>query len=94
MLQIYATGEGQTNPGGVDGLIAGSVLAKPLLNVTAMVGTVPATVQYAGSAPGIVEGVLQVNVTIPQNATTGAAVPLVIFVGGVASQNTITVAIK
>jgi uncharacterized protein (TIGR03437 family) len=94
IISVYATGEGQTDPGGADGLIAsGSTLPKPLLNVTATVGGVPASVQYAGAAPTLVAGVLQVNVTIPDSALSGNAV-LVIQVGTKSSQAGVTVAIQ
>ncbi len=74
VIAIYMTGEGQTNPQGVDGAIipaVASALKKPLLPVTATVGGVDAVVQYAGSAPGLVSGVMQVNVTIPANFAHG-----------------------
>jgi uncharacterized protein (TIGR03437 family) len=38
-------------------------------------------------------GVYQVNILIPANAPTGNAVPIVLNIGGVAS-NTVTVAIQ
>ena len=38
VLVLYATGEGQTNPAGVDGKIATDVLPKPLLPVSVSVG--------------------------------------------------------
>lgn len=94
VLQVYATGEGQTSPAGIDGQLGGATQAHPVLPVTATVGGLPAVVQYAGSAVGLVAGVIQVNVQIPANAPTGSAVPLVISVGGVASQSVITVAVK
>jgi len=51
-------------------------------------------VQYAGSAPGSFYGVMQVNLQIPANASTGAAVPIVVNVGGVNSQQNVTIAIQ
>jgi len=47
---------------------------------------------FAGLAPGFV-GMYQVNVQIPEGASTGNAVPLAISVGGVMS-NTVTIAIR
>jgi uncharacterized protein (TIGR03437 family) len=41
-----------------------------------------------------VTGVLQVNITIPENAPTGDAVPLVVTVGGAESQPGVTIAIR
>jgi uncharacterized protein (TIGR03437 family) len=78
------TGEGQTTPGGVNGAIAPVNVPvpwkQPPLKATATVGSspaLPAVVQYYGSAPGLVSGVMQVNVQIPATAPTGA-LPIVI----------------
>ncbi len=90
VIAIYMTGEGQTNPQGVDGAIippVASALKKPLLPVTVTIGGVDVGVPlYAGSAPGLVSGVMQVNVTIPANAPTGT-VPVVVTVGTAKSQS-------
>lgn len=93
-VSIYATGEGQTNPPGIDGLIAGPALPKPLLNVTAQVDGLPADVSYYGAAPGLASGVLQVNVKIPLGVRRGIPVPIQITVGAASSQAGVTVAIK
>ena len=93
-IVIFATGEGQTNPGGITGTITGTTLKFPLGTVTVTIGGVPATVAYAGSAPGLVSGVLQVNAVIPARAPSGASVPIVVTVGGIASQSTATIAIQ
>ena len=47
-----------------------------------------------GSAPGIVYGVMQVNVEIPSNAPSGASVPIQIFVGSTPTQSEVTVAVQ
>jgi uncharacterized protein (TIGR03437 family) len=68
----------------------------PLRNTTTTplvtVGGVSATVQFSGFAPYMI-GVYQVNILIPANAPAGNAVPIVLNIGGVAS-NTVTVAIQ
>jgi uncharacterized protein (TIGR03437 family) len=94
VLQIFATGFGQTNPAGVDGQIAGADIASPVQKVTATVGGLDAAVQYVGSSNGLVAGVTQVNVAIPAKVQVGNAVPVVLNVGGIASASAITVAIK
>jgi len=91
---IYATGEGQTNPAGVTGSVAGTTLKNPQGTVSVTVGGQPATVAYAGSAPGLVSGVLQLNVVVPAGAPSGANVPVVVTVGGVSSQQNATVAVQ
>jgi uncharacterized protein (TIGR03437 family) len=94
LISIFATGEGQTQPGGVDGAIAsGSSLAKPKLPVQVWIDGRPAEVQYAGAAPGQVAGLMQVNVRIPADASSGN-VPILIQVGDAQSQAGMTVAVQ
>lgn len=81
VVSVYMTGEGQTSPAGVTGAIAPVNVPAPWkqtpLKTTATVGGLPAVVQYYGSAPGLVSGVMQVNVQIPSNAPSGP-LPIVI----------------
>jgi uncharacterized protein (TIGR03437 family) len=91
---IYATGAGQTSPTGVDGMITGSTIPLPLLPVTVQVDGLDAVVAFAGDAPYLVSGVLQLNVQIPAGAQTGPAVSLVMSTGGVSSQAGVTVSVK
>lgn len=96
VIAIYMTGEGVTSPASVTGQVApsdGTGLNHPVQNVTVTIGGVPATVQYAGSAPGLVYGVMQVNVLVPSTVASGAE-PLVVTVGTATSQNGVTVAIQ
>ena len=89
VISIYMTGEGQTNPGGVDGAIippVASALKTPIQTVTVTIGGVDATVAYAGSAAGLVSGLMQVNAFIPLTAPTGTQ-PVVVTVGGMKSQS-------
>jgi len=96
VVAVYMTGEGYT-VGAADGAIATGLLS-PVLPVTATVGGIPATVIYAGTAPGIVTGAMQVNVQIPSNAPSGPSVPIVITVGtgtsAASTQNGITVSVQ
>ena len=81
VLSLYGTGEGHTNPGGLDGVIASQVNPRPVLPVNATVGGWPATVLYAGAAPTQVAGMFQVNLRVPSEAPSGPAVPVMITVG-------------
>ncbi len=92
-IVLYATGEGQTTPIGIDGKIIGIDLRKSLLPVTVKVGGVDCTVEYAGSAPGLVSGVFQVNVRL-NNSVPSGNVPVVLQVGSIFSQDGLTVAIR
>jgi uncharacterized protein (TIGR03437 family) len=63
------------------------------LQVSALIGGVPALVEFAGEAPGVVSGVLQVNVQIPANTPTGD-VPISVSVGTSSSQPGVTVSVQ
>jgi uncharacterized protein (TIGR03437 family) len=96
VIQIFATGQGATSPTGVDGLIEPLTLPlpAPLLSPGVTIGGVTATIQYAGAAPGLVAGALQVNAYIPDGLPSGPAALVVSFGGVDYSQAGITVAIK
>ena len=79
-ISLYATGEGQTAPAGVDGKL-GSAPTRTVLTVSVTVGGMPATFQYAGGAPGRIAGLMQLNVQIPNGVQTGGYVPVVLQVG-------------
>lgn len=96
IVVVYMTGEGATNPASTTGSVAatsGNPLNKPILPVTATVGGQTAQVVYYGSAPGIVYGVMQVNIMIPASAATGAQ-PIVINVGNNATLSGVTVSVQ
>jgi len=94
IVVIFATGEGQTNPAGVDGKVAGSLpLPAPLLPVTAFVNNAPVEVIYSGAAPTLVAGVFQVNVRVPLDAPSGDN-SVVLQVGNALSRTGVTVAVQ
>jgi uncharacterized protein (TIGR03437 family) len=80
-ISLYATGEGQTTPPGVDGKLATPPLPTPNLPVSVTVGGLPAIVQYKGGGPGEEAGLMQVNVQIPDGVQPGGYVPVVLTVG-------------
>jgi uncharacterized protein (TIGR03437 family) len=57
----------------------------PVLPVTVSIGGEQAEVLYAGDAPGLASGVLQVNVKVPANLTSGTEVPVGLNVGSYTS---------
>ncbi len=93
VVVLYGTGEGATDPPGVDGKLGGEVLPKPTLPVTVSVDGKDAQVLYAGSAPGEVAGVIQVNVRLPNGVNSGA-VPVVLQVGGASSQAGVILSVR
>ena len=94
VITIWATGAGELSPAPIDGAIDAGNLTRTVLPVAAEIGGLAADVLYAGGAPGMVEGVIQVNLRIPAASRTGAAVPLVLRIGTSASQVGITLVIQ
>ena len=94
VVVLYGTGEGLTDPAGVDGRLAAEVLPRPRLPVSVRIGGREAAVVYAGAAPGLVAGVLQINVRVPPEVTPGSAVPVVVQVGANSSPSTVTLALR
>jgi uncharacterized protein (TIGR03437 family) len=94
-IVIYMTGEGQTSPAGVDGKVTTAPYPAPLLPIAVTIGGAPATVAFMGEAPGLVSGVLQLNVIVPNNLTTTGAVPVSVTFGTTStSQGGVTVNIR
>ncbi len=94
VVVIYGTGEGQTTPAGVDGLLAIASLPKPTLQVSATIGGIPAPMDYFGAAPGFASGLFQANLHVPAGVTPGKAVPVVVTVGTTSSSTAATMAVK
>jgi uncharacterized protein (TIGR03437 family) len=93
-VTLYATGEGATTPPVIDGRVSGTPLQAPTQACSAMIGGLPATIQYCGAAPGETAGVLQINAQVPQSATPGASVPVTITIGTTQSQSGVTLSVK
>jgi uncharacterized protein (TIGR03437 family) len=91
-LSIYATGEGQTTPAGIDGFLPASAasVSRPIGGVTVFFNQFSAQVLYSGTAS--FDGFFQVNAVVPTGLAPGA-VPITLTVGGVASP-TLTVYVK
>lgn len=88
VITFYATGLGATDPASLDGSIMPLTLPlpKPRFGTSAILGSKPATIEYAGAAPGFVAGAFQVNIRIAADSETGAAVPLSLYVGNYVTQ--------
>lgn len=94
VISLYVTGGGQTAPGGIDGQVSRAPLARPTLLVTALIGGRNVLPEYAGAAPGMIGGVMQVNLRVPKDIVLGDAVAVVVKVGTWPSQPGITIAIR
>ena len=93
-VSIYLTGAGTTSPAGVDGLRPLGPSYRPNAKVSVTIGSIPCQVSYAGGAPGLVSGAVQINAQVPQNAPPGPAVPVAVNIGGVDSQSGVTMAVR
>jgi uncharacterized protein (TIGR03437 family) len=96
-ISIYATGGGITNPPAATGSVTPvprslADLVRIPGTVTASVGGQPATVDFAGNAPGLITGVVQFNVHVPKGVTGN--VGITISINGVPSPLGTTIAVQ
>jgi len=93
LLVFNATGLGITDPVVADGEAAPDApRARTRDAVTATIGQVPAQVESAGLAPGLV-GLYQVNARVPEGVPAGDQAPVVLIVSGQSSQP-VTIAVQ
>jgi uncharacterized protein (TIGR03437 family) len=93
VIMIYGTGFGSLSPLPADGQIAQD-LATTASPVTATIDGLPASVWYAGAAPELINGAVQVNVQVPPGAHTNPAAPISLTIGSYTTQPGVTVSIK
>jgi uncharacterized protein (TIGR03437 family) len=91
-VTLFSTGEGQTNPAGIDGKSSANPYPQPVGQLAVLVGGRPAPILFAAEAPGQA-GVLQLNIQIPGIVASGA-VPVAFTMGGATSQFGVTLFIK
>ena len=89
---VLATGAGAVVGDAKTGGIAQGIGQQAAM-ITATVGGFDADIAYAGPAPGLVNGVLQVNLTVPKSLSPGIY-PIVLTVGGARTQDAITIAVR
>jgi len=93
VLVVYCAGLGEVNPPSVAGSPARTdVLQNTANRVTATIGGVNATVQFAGLTPSFT-GLYQVNLMVPGGVTPGAAVELLLSSAGQVSK-AVTLAVR
>jgi len=99
IVQVYLTGEGQTSPYGVTGTITAATLPPPqvtpapILAIGVTVNGASVLYVYAGEAPGLVAGMMQLNMQIPADAPSGD-LPILVSIGGSTSQSNVTVSVR
>jgi trimeric autotransporter adhesin len=94
LVVLYATGEGASNPAGVDGLLASTVYPKPVAKVSVFIGGVESEVVYAGAAPTLTAGLMQVNARVPAGMPKASTIPVVLKIGDAVSQSGVTIYTK
>jgi uncharacterized protein (TIGR03437 family) len=95
VVVFWVTGEGLTgDPDVVDGQVTSAPYPEPVLPVKVTIGGIDAPIAFAGAAPGMVAGVMQVNATVPASAPAGGAVPLAVSVAGVRAPPGVTIAVQ
>jgi uncharacterized protein (TIGR03437 family) len=99
IVQVFLTGEGLTNPPSVTGAITVAnlpppqVTPQPVQLIQVWIDGQPVNYTYAGEAPGMVAGVMQLNVQVPTGVPSGA-LSIQVSMGGNMSQNGITVSVQ
>ena len=93
-VSIFATGAGITTPASVDGLLGSAPLGQPNAGVSVSIGGVPCQLNFAGAAPDLVAGAIQINAQVPAGTPTGPNVPLQVTFGTTSSQSGITIAVE
>ena len=93
VIQVYGTGFGALNPLPADGQLA-QVLATTISAVTATINGVPAEVLYAGAAPGLIAGVVQINVRVPDGLGANSVAPISLRMGSFTTPAGVTVSVS
>ncbi|MEO8662958.1 MAG: hypothetical protein ABI693_31145, partial [Bryobacteraceae bacterium] len=93
VVQLFGTGGGIVAPAVVEGGVASSTLSWVTLGYSATVNGVTSPLFYAGTAPGLVFGVYQFNVKLPDDVATGSA-NIVVHIGDSQTQPGVTVFVK
>jgi uncharacterized protein (TIGR03437 family) len=92
VVVLYLTGGGAMTPAGLDGAPASGPSS---LNSRSgvLINGIPSQVLYAGNAPGLVTGVIQLNVQLPPGVQSGQN-PIVVAIGSNATTENVTVWIE
>ena len=94
MITLFGTGAGLTTPEFPDGAVVPQATQTPVGDFGASIGVEAAPILYLGAAPSLVNGVMQVNLTIPAGTPPGPAVPVAVIGTDLQSRAGVTIAIK
>jgi len=96
VIQIFGTGEGQLVPAVATGSFTSLTgpYPMPVAKVTATIGGLPAQITYAGEAPSLISGLLQVNAVLPAGIGSGPQQIVLTIGNNTNNQQTITVFVQ
>jgi uncharacterized protein (TIGR03437 family) len=94
ILSFYVTGGGLHETPVADGQVMGSDLVRLKAPTYVRVGKLPADLNYAGSIPTLVNGVLLVQIRLPQGLLGGPAIPIQLIFGNYSSPPGTTIAVQ
>jgi uncharacterized protein (TIGR03437 family) len=92
VISVFMTGAGQMSPPQKDGYLA--PITAPFPMTAGVVSCSLGQVVYAGAAPGLVAGAVQVNVLLSMNAPVGNQVPILMSVDFFTSGYSTTIAVR
>jgi hypothetical protein len=92
VIQIFATGQGLTDPPAEDGAAGGSALSHSTIETHGVLGVEPAEIIFSGLSP-LFPGVWQVNLRVPDQPSVSGQMPLFLYQGNTVS-NAVTVWIE
>jgi uncharacterized protein (TIGR03437 family) len=94
LITLYVTGEGQTDPAGIDGLAVSAVARQPRLPVSVTIGGLSAAVAYVRPAIGLEPGLMEVAARVPADVPVGSAVPVQVTIGSASAAPGVTLAVE
>ncbi len=94
IVSLFGTGEGLTSPQLIVGdFNISTPFPAPVASVQVTIDDQQAEAAYAGAAPLLPAGVWQINARIPVAASAGN-VPVAVVIGGISTQQQVTIAVK
>jgi uncharacterized protein (TIGR03437 family) len=93
LVMVFGTGFGGLDPTPLDGETAASPAAT-VSPVSAVIDGVPAEVTYAGAAPGLIFGLVQIDVRVPEDLAANSQASLSLSIAGQSTQPGVTVSIR
>ena len=94
VILFYATGLGVVPPATDDGVITQIAVPVDGPSISVSIDGQPAEVLYVGTAPGLVAGVFQIQVRVPDVIQAGSAIAVSVQVNEFVGESGVTIAIE